>query len=315
MYRTRFVFIFFAIATMVLAGSCHVFAASQTWVSSTGSPSNPCTRALPCATFAQALKVTDAGGVIGVIDPGDFGPAVTISRSVTIDGGGVLAGLQSSATGTAAITVSAGLNDTVILRGLHIDGAGTGETGVEFTSGGFLYVEKCTISNFTTYGIDFEPNSASQLFVTDTNIDNANAATTSVGIYLASSATGTGKGSKVTIDNTRITGFSDALHVSSKIRSMVSHSVMSGSTRRGIVVDGNSVVGTEQCILANNTGAGILVNAAGAEVLISNDQIINNGAGLSYGPSGGRIYAIGNTNGAFEDNGQSGTPTAVVPRI
>ena len=79
MGRARFLFIFFAIGAMILAGSSHLFAATRTWVPGEGTDNSPtCSRAYPCATFANALTLTEPGGVISVVDRGDFGP-VTIS--------------------------------------------------------------------------------------------------------------------------------------------------------------------------------------------------------------------------------------------
>jgi hypothetical protein len=60
----------------------------RSWVSSTGNDSNACTRSAPCATFTGALANTNANGEIDVVDPGDYG-TVKISKSVTIDGGGM----------------------------------------------------------------------------------------------------------------------------------------------------------------------------------------------------------------------------------
>ncbi|SPE39203.1 conserved hypothetical protein [Candidatus Sulfopaludibacter sp. SbA3] len=60
----------------------------RSWVSSTGSDSNNCSRSAPCATFQGALANTNSGGEIDVVDAGDYG-AVVISQSVTIDGGGM----------------------------------------------------------------------------------------------------------------------------------------------------------------------------------------------------------------------------------
>src|SRR5881398_100573 len=60
--------------------------ATRTWVSGVGDDANPCSRTAPCKTFAGAISKTDARGEIDAIDPGGFG-AVTITKSVTIDGG------------------------------------------------------------------------------------------------------------------------------------------------------------------------------------------------------------------------------------
>jgi len=46
----------------------------------------------PCKTFAGAISKTAVGGEINVIDAGGFG-AVTVTKSITIDGSGALASI------------------------------------------------------------------------------------------------------------------------------------------------------------------------------------------------------------------------------
>src|SRR5437870_9877862 len=96
--------------------------ATRTWVSGVGDDANPCSRTAPCKTFAGAISKTAAGGEIDALDPGGFG-TVTITKSITIDGGG---GQVASvlASGVNGIIVNAGMNDVVILRNLRINGAG-----------------------------------------------------------------------------------------------------------------------------------------------------------------------------------------------
>ncbi len=64
--------------------------ATRTWVSGVGDDVNPCSRTAPCKTFAGAISKTAAGGEINILDPGGYG-AVTITKSITIDGVGLLA--------------------------------------------------------------------------------------------------------------------------------------------------------------------------------------------------------------------------------
>jgi hypothetical protein len=61
-------------------------------VSGTGDDANPCTRIEPCRTFAAALALTAPGGEISAVDAGSYG-AVTITKSVTINRTGTLAGI------------------------------------------------------------------------------------------------------------------------------------------------------------------------------------------------------------------------------
>src|ERR1700693_38941 len=93
--------------------------ATRTWVSGVGDDANPCSRTAPCKTFAGAISKTAAGGEIDALDPGGFG-ALTITKSITLDGGGQVASILVA--GTNGINVSAGATDVVILRNLRIQG-------------------------------------------------------------------------------------------------------------------------------------------------------------------------------------------------
>ncbi|HKN41923.1 MAG TPA: hypothetical protein VJV87_03410, partial [Sphingomicrobium sp.] len=98
--------------------------ATRTWVSGVGDDANPCSRTAPCKTFAGAISKTAPGGIINALDPGGFG-AVTITKSITIDGGGVAnGGILGS--GTTGINVNAGATDVVTITNLTLDGANTG---------------------------------------------------------------------------------------------------------------------------------------------------------------------------------------------
>src|SRR5947209_127866 len=166
--------------------------ATRTWVSGVGDDANPCSRTAPCKTFAGAISKTAAGGEIDALDPGGFG-AVTITKSITIDGGG---GQVASVlvAGTNGIVVAAGGADIVILRNLRFDGlrgagnANAGLSGIRFISGGSLIVDKCEIFGFNTNGVDIALGASGQAWVTNTNITNVGgvgiAATTTAGIVL-----------------------------------------------------------------------------------------------------------------------------------
>src|SRR3989442_155915 len=101
--------------------------ASRTWVSGVGDDANPCSRTAPCKTFPGAISKTASGGEINCLDPGGFG-GVTITKAITIKcqytEGGVLV------SGTNAIVVNAAATDKVVLKGLDINGFGTGLNGI-----------------------------------------------------------------------------------------------------------------------------------------------------------------------------------------
>jgi hypothetical protein len=122
---------------------------SQSWVSGTGNDANTCSRSAPCQTFAAAIAKTIAGGEIDCLDPGGFG-AVTITKAITLDCSGAFGLIQ--VTGSSAINVAAGSGDHVIIRGLTLDGVnGGGASGIVFSSGTQLDVDRCLIKGFTDY--------------------------------------------------------------------------------------------------------------------------------------------------------------------
>ncbi|MBV9220518.1 MAG: hypothetical protein JO366_18170, partial [Methylobacteriaceae bacterium] len=176
-----------------LGGALAVVAASspaaaqnaRSWVASTGSDGNSCTRSSPCASFARALAQTNAGGEINCIDQGDFsGPGLAIQKSITIDCEGVQARLGI----LFPIAVNVSTSDVVTLRGLDIDGNNAAAVGIAFTGGGALHVEKCVIRNFNATGSDIvvagigDSAANSELFVSDTVVTNNGMGTPGVGI-------------------------------------------------------------------------------------------------------------------------------------
>jgi hypothetical protein len=147
-------------------------AQSRVFVGAQGSDSNPCTFARPCRTFQHAHDVVAANGEIDVLDPAGYG-AVTITKSISIQGhdfSGITTG-----PGVQGITIVAGPNDKIILRGLLIDGAGVGATGIAFFAGGSLAIENCVVRNFAGYGIAMVPTAATSVLMSNTLVaDNAN---------------------------------------------------------------------------------------------------------------------------------------------
>src|SRR5437773_3186141 len=98
MNKFRFTINALAIAIFMFAFASFAHAqATRTWVSGVGDDANPCSRTAPCKTFAGAISRTAPSGEIDALDPGGFG-AVTITRSITIDGNATTAGILAAAT-------------------------------------------------------------------------------------------------------------------------------------------------------------------------------------------------------------------------
>jgi len=278
---------FFALCIAILVGApTGAYAqATRTWVSGVGDDVNPCSRTAPCKTFAGAISKTAAGGEIDVIDPGGFG-TVTITKSITIDGQGTMASILASATN--GINVNAGAGDTVILRNLSINGAGTtlGLNGINFLAGRRLIIENCTIENFTTAGINIQPSTASaQTFVSNTSVKNA-----APGIQI-SSVNAAGAISTF-VSNTSVTQAGGI---------GISTVVPAGKPSVSVLLDR---------INAAYLGTGVAANGAGASVVMGNSVVYANGAGVSQ-VSSGTVQSFKN-NEIFA-NGADGTPLSQVP--
>jgi hypothetical protein len=252
--------------------------ATRTWVSGVGDDANPCSRTAPCKTFAGAISKTATGGEIDVLDPGGFG-AVTITKAISIEAVGVVAGVLVS--GTNGIVVAAGATDTVVLRGLTIEGLGTGLSGIKLTSGGALYVQDCTINNFQT-GINVAPGSGqSRVFISRTAVRN----NSNDGILFSAS----GSSISATLDAVT-TEKNGGAGVEAK-------------SAAGAGVD----VSLESSTSANNA-VGILSEGYGSTINLSNVTVFANTTGLSGSIGlGGNIVSFGNNR--LTGNGYNGSPT------
>ena len=148
--------------------------ATRTWVSGTGDDVNACSFTAPCRTFAGAIQKTVSGGEITVKEAGGFG-AVIIRKSITIDGTGVPSSILAN--GTTGITIdiprlvsAIRLNPRVVrIRGLSINGAGTGTNGINIISASKVTVEDSVIDGFKENGINVQ---SGNLFVRNTTIRN-----------------------------------------------------------------------------------------------------------------------------------------------
>ena len=257
--------------------------ATRTWVSGVGDDANPCSRTAPCKTFAGAFPKTAPGGEIDALDPGGFGP-LTITKALTIDGGGGQVASVLVSGGTNGIVVAAGATDVVTLRNLRINGivssSGGGLNGVKYITGGALHIENCYIFGFTGDGIDVAtttPNAA--LFVTDTFLTN-----NKNGIEIAPTA--------------------------GNVRSMVLRVHADGNSDVGILLDPGSGIGAgtvvnDSSAVMNGTG----VEVTGATLYLGNSVIIRNGTGVSI--MGGSVLSY-KTN-MIDGNGTGNGPLTDIP--
>ena len=275
--------------------------ATRTWVSGVGDDVNPCSRTAPCKTFAGAISKTAAGGEISALDPGGFG-AVTITKSITINGDGTIASILAAG-GVNGVIVNAGPTDVVILRGLSINGAGTGLNGVRFIAGGKLHIEDTTIYGFTGQGILFQPAGASSLFVNRTTINKSAGGA----IYVVPQAAGSASAS---VNEVTMQGNARGLRAEDRSTVVVSNSIASGNDANGFVAlaTTNPVdMSLENTVSARNGQVGVYSGAL-ATVRISNVMSVQNNVGLQS-VGGGAIISFGN-NRVNGNAGGNGAPTA-----
>jgi hypothetical protein len=243
--------------------------ATRTWVSGVGDDVNPCSRTAPCKTFAGAISKTAVSGVISVLDPGGFG-AVTITKSITIETDGAVAGILAS--GVDGIIVNDAGSATpntaqVILRGLSIEGVGTGKTGVQFNAGKALFIEDCAINNFTENGVAFLPAGAATLSMKNTVVRNSK---------------GSGFGGIL---------IKPVLPGGSAVVSLFR--VRSEGNGFGVRVEGGSKVSARECIAADNLNNGFLIFASTGAAELNLESCTASGNGLSLGASLAGILSLG----------------------
>ena len=271
------------LSVICLLSSAAQAQATRTWVSGVGDDANPCSRTAPCKTFPGAISKTAAGGEIDALDPGGFG-AVTITKAITIDGGGgQVASILVS--GTNGVTVNAGVNDVVTLRNLRINGiVGTGAgglNGIRYLAGAALHVENCNIFGFTQDGINVATSGANAaLFVNDTFLThNGN------GVQIAPSA--------------------------GNVRSILVRAWAQDNSGFGFLLNPSASIGAgtlvnESTAAVNGTGIGV----NGGKLFLGNSVITKNGVGVAV--TGGSVLSY-KTNMIDANASGDGTPLTGTP--
>jgi hypothetical protein len=250
-----------------------------------------------------------------LLDPGGFG-AVTITKSITIDGGTGSGWASILASSTNGIIINAAATDIVTLRNISIDGGGTGICGIRILSAGTVIVEDCTIFNFKATagtdagrGIRDARNNGGRLFVTNTTIrDNALTA------IVIESSIGSPRLNAI-IDNVRLIGNAEGLSVNSGALVTISNSLISGNaTAFGVVAQSpaGSVATTEVnvagCTISHNS-SGVGVANGSPLIRLSDSDVVGNTIGIQL--LSGTVRSFGNNR--IDGNQLGNTPSAGAP--
>jgi len=307
MSKFRFTIKVLAIATFMFATvSIAQAQASRTWVSGVGDDANPCSRTAPCKTWAGAISKTAACGEIDALDPGGYG-AVTITKSITLDGTGTFASILASLVN--GIIINAASTDVVTIRGISINGFCNGINGINILQAKTVNVEDCVIFRFNTgNGITVNETSDLTLNVTNSVIrdntnDGINATTSSPTLRV-----------KATLDRVRLSGNANGLHARSGASFTARNSVFSNNTVNGVFCDGAGSVFAGISVShsqitnngANGVRAGNAGNLGGSGVQIYENQIENNTANGVLVSTGGVVNTF--TNNVILANGTDACP-------
>jgi hypothetical protein len=276
------------IATIASSGAYAL--SNRTFVSGTGSDSNPCSLAAPCRSFAGALAQTSPGGEIAVLDTAGYG-TVTITQAVSIvNEEGVEAGI--TVTSGDGITINAAPFDVVNLRGLTLVGAGGSVNGITFNSGAALNIQNCVIRGFSAgQGLNLVPTGN-----TDINVSNTIVLGNSDGVYLQPSGT-----------NLTVTASFEQVQA---IHNHFAGFVLFGSTMTGSLL----AIAADSLASGNGTGFQSLSAFAKATTTftLANSKAANNANGVDSDGNNAGIILNGSTISGNSFNGFSAAGGAVI---
>jgi hypothetical protein len=237
---------------LALLCSAGASAQNRTWVSGVGDNLNPGSRTAPCKTFTGAFSKTSAGGEIDALDAGQFNP-ITVTKSITLDGGAVVANINFNATN--GVVINAGPTDTIVLRRISMNGQGSGLRGVQVLAAGSVVIEDCYISNASGSGVEVNTTTPVRLAIQNSYISG-----NSTGIKV----TAMPAGSNVSLDNVQITGATHGVDL------------MTGT------------LDVSNSLIAQNTGVGLL--AEGGTLNSINNLVSNNGQDVQF--TGGVVHTF-----------------------
>jgi hypothetical protein len=294
-----------SLAAAALPAHAQTGTAPRTWLSGTGADSGSCSFTSPCRSLHYAITQVKPGGQILLLDQVGYG-AVTITASVSIIAEGRIALINAPA--GDGITINAGANDSVVLRGLTVDGLGGGSNGIVFNSGGSLIIDKCNVLNFVGSGssgngilLQPAPTASPTITISETNASN----NAYKGIWLMGT-------SSANVDIERVVTsrneYGTDLEGSSSSFFSISNSIASHNRVRGFFVQGStSALAIKlDSLTAIHNGTGIL---AAAPLYLGRSVVSGNSAyGVLVG-SAGTVYSYRNNeiDGNFTDI--SGTVT------
>jgi hypothetical protein len=225
------------------------------------------------------------------------------------------------APGTNGINVNAAATDIVILRGLSIEGTGTGLIGINVISGSIVHVENCKITGFrggSAIGISFTPptGTVGELYVAGSVIEDNGSAASNGGIVIRPTGSGS---ARISLNRIQLDNNSNGLRVdgggsTGQILVTFRDSVAAGNTSNGLTVTSPAgaagvVLFSDRSSLIYNSGAGILTDGANGNSVLSGSTINKNSTGIGI-TNGGFVFSYKNNN--VVGNGTDGAPNNIL---
>ena len=289
----------------------------RSWVSGLGNDNNTCLRTAPCRTFAGAIVKTQANGEINCLDPEGYG-AVTIVKSITID----CEDTQGSILGanTNGIVVNLDSGDTmrmVRLRGLTINGQGTGQRGIWVVrtptpAPTTLHVDQVVIDGFNE-GILFNPTGG-QLVVRNSIIQDCSTRGLMVDSGMA------GEIVSATLEGSSFIHNAEGIRVETNAFVTAADCNISNNSFDGAILapaeDYLTDLNLYNCLVASNGKSGVSALATAnnnAIVRLSGNHIVNNAAAGVFNAS--EVRTRGNNTIAGNSVDVQGAALIMIPSL
>ena len=265
-------------------------------MSGTGSDANPCSRTAPCQTWAGAFVKTATNGEISALDPGGFG-AVTLSKSITLNGDGTLASILNAGTTGIIVNITTDLaTDEAVIRNISIQGAGTGTDGIRIIDGQEVIVDNVTIGGFTDAGVDVTQSQSGNVFLRNVRISKG-----AVGVRTQTTAGAVnGTFENVAIDGMTSHGVEAVNNTTLALRN-VETSRCNGSGVR-------TATATVNLAVENSVSSG---NNIGYEAVLGNLRIANCGMFFNNTNCTTSVLSAGNNRSAGNTTTNNPTPSGM----
>ena len=266
-------------------------AAPVTYRSGSGNDTNPCSFALPCATFQAAQSAVDDGGQVLCLDSSAAGDNFSTSLSFTLDCSGTF---MARVTRFAGIGLTAP-NEVVKIRNLTMDGLlATQSSAIKVFGASTLIIENCVFQNFDSVALDIETNSPLNLVINHSRISNA-----SSGVLLKPAAGGS---IKATFSGVTITANSGGGirtdTTNGAVNLDVADSEISNNAGNGINLiggaGGQNMLNLSRSVIAKSGAAGLQSSGANAAALVDSTLFDTNASGATAVVAGGQVFSYVN---------------------